>query len=1775
MSNFALRPINIEIRKKLLQKQRAFARYSTDTTVAGIATAPVNDEEMVQFFNRTTWAHLISLSVIKSTDGVSRLAIIGGGELEQDPGSKDVANQPLMRSSFEDIYRPFRDDKSPTLLKPISGIKSVSTRYEGNLKSRRQATIQFTIFSLEDLDRLSKYFFRVGSDVLLEFGWNSDTYDFSNTLGNQIITTYHNEGISSLEGISAIDLLKNNTAKNYEKAILDLKGDYEYVLGSVSNFDYSLRDDGGFDCTIVISTVGMSLLDSKVNREESPSQILQHQLYVAGEKATDKPHTTFYHVIDNLPEIMTYSIIDNFLKTGENTSVSGLQSTGFEEGVIKNYQRIQPINSQGKDPFKPWGGLDNPPPGYIKIDNAFSKWHTETSLSGEVSGLGVLANTIDSFTNIAEALELPKWMLFRDVNTQEVYYYNYYTNETAMREYVPEEQEVSGGTSTGNSRPVLVNRITQIENILSKIDRGIYFGVGGPEDDMGIYEYLNTSFDSSFDIEEAQLNNYIEHVRDIWKENNETFDIVSFLKATRKGKMEILKNLSLKNPDRVFNVDGFIVELGPLDLEKAVHTLVDMSNGKLGDAYIDTGSMKHLESFTVPQPWELDFTEPMSSDAFEEMPDLPPINISPETDEVPPVQEVNVPNPALGGNSDIFQAILDKGESMRERFSGLDAPEEIDKSIESESFRTYGEVYKKEYGGRRNKDETIFISYVQGNTVQAFTGFNWDKPGQFKSLAKTFCDSMFTERGAKKDSTSYKDFEKRPFPNKNDPDYQKNLEAFGKEDADKDIDTFLEGFVGGQLPKTWIRWGWFEDNIISKYLGFESVDTPVTDSSTGKPVSIFKSVEPKVNKETGDIIPGYESNKIMLPVKLLTTDASEIIIPDRCKTLDKLNSTLSLGQNKGGLLLDAKLYGTLGEILENGIGEAGKISPVEVPPHVDPTKESDPQQRIGYIRNLFVEVDVLKEAFLNIGSLRVGIDNFFHIMRRNFGPIHDLEIQPGRDGGMVGIVDNNLLYSLGLYTKPTLTSDVNINQLSTDMKVYEFPAWEKESIVKSQDLKVTIPTSMAITALYAGNEYEANMFNYDKSVGSLKVQKLAKFLKLDEAGKDPRDKSLGNKSNMRPLFESKNLVSSGNGVDERGMIKYQHSGDFYQSLSEVSKTILASKGVDPPSYSNYKSSEVELGGTKRKSVDIWENGESTGFYNPTGRLGDPISYGDDKGTNYRVQMEYDLEFDQFSQVQSNFSALNGLMSLGLIIDGTAGIFPGGSYISKYLPLAFAKRTSGKGKGEYPLLFQATNIEHEISPSGWNTTITGLPRLNNNAFPFHEEDDDTGDEMDEANKSSIVEIESEITDGLSRFLNFFNLNGDFANKSMDDIIGININSVDDGDSDIGSFANFMNLEFDMKQERLIKKADLAISSVKNTLKNSDPGYADYTNFYIALDGKLRTLPARQGGKYEKAVKSVGSNPTVDPPGEQIYNSLEMLLFLQISSVITGITYNTMRFNKLFEGTLQKSVAPPTVSRVFYALGLADIMDWTPSRPKDLMNNSQAKLIGEFLINPDNIGNEEKTTGLKYSTLERLEREAIYTYFGVGNDKRMEKGGVSTETLSWSKDIWGDTGPGSGNSFSTDELINGLIANNVSTISTWDKDPITGSDVDDKHILVGPIYIGITETSVGVEPKDSIWFASKLFDNQYAEFTIAFWNILFAVIFKHELGIDMISSDNGDYRAPNWEALDAKLLELYDTSFQQGTDDAIKKVNIKEIENIKSREIFEHALKCQYLINNSSS
>ena len=50
---------------------------------------------------------------------------------------------------------------------------------------------------------------------------------------------------------------------------------------------------------------------------------------------------------------------------------------------------------------------------------------------------------------------------------------------------------------------------------------------------------------------------------------------------------------------------------------------------------------------------------------------------------------------------------------------------------------------------------------------------------------------------------------------------------------------------------------------------------------------------------------------------------------------------------------------------------------------------------------------------------------------------------------------------------------------------------------------------------------------------------------------------------------------------------------------------------------------------------------------------------------------------------------------------------------------------------------------------------------------------------------------------------------------------------------------------------------------------------------------------------------------------------------------------------------------------------------------------------------------------------------------------------------------------------------------------------------------------------------------------------------------------------------------KLLDLWIDSEKNHPKDALLKVDKNYVENIKSKEIFEHVLECQYLINNPGS
>ena len=1623
MSNFALRPINEKIIYKLLQKQKAFSRQST--TSAG---SPVDDAGLVQFFNRSTWAHLISLNVVSSKkDPTERIAIIGAGEFNEEPGG---ANKPLFMRSFEDIYRPTLEKEGANFYKPISGIKSISTRFEGTLRSRREASVEFTIFSLDDLDRLSPHFFRVGAEVLVEFGWHSkhskganSSYMFQGSLGNMIIDTYHQENVKSIKNKPrAIKLLKENTSDVYEEEVLTYGGDYDYVLGQISDFEYSLRDDGGFDCTIKVVTVGMSLLDSKINREQSPTRSSFNT-----ELPPDVASTEFYQVMEHLPEVLTYSVIENYNKNGNKlgnalgslTSNTSADAKRAQDGLPTYIDFVKLITKYG---FKYDGNPDDYENKVTAEESRLDLTYTEVELDPvprdfkytEYGPLGI----DERWVYPIYAGEI--------LNTDEMVYPNTDYWEWGLIGHgfvLPQGTSVDSevvnlykakGYLLDSSRQKTIDAARKINKMLDQ-----YIG------QLGDMNPLHTSWFGS-DYSEG------------------------YKTSTVEDRIQVLKEPSI--------------------------------NFMVGEILYDEFAT------TYWREWQ-DVTEEEKEEYYK-----------PTVEKTQEDVTISAPSEFIEKDSDPngYAAFFSKGEDgilSGQRGSGVET-EHIQRGNTS---RTVGTDIEGVLGDDE-EDITIFVTYAQGSTVQIFTGLNWEGTfKQFNDGIKSFPAGAFV------------DFEDKDFG------------------THKTDNKFLEKVDDRNPPKTWVRWGWFEDNILTKYLGIMSKDD-ILDKDI--PISVFKSVERKMIGDvaavatdvTGETeIKVYESNKITLPSGLNSTDVNQILIPDRVRTLSKVKDGIS----ESG---DFNFYGALGQFLDSNVGDT--IAKVEV---TSDDKDTEDNLKVGYLRNVFVEVNELKNCFGNVGNLKEGITNLIGLFKNNFGMVHNLEVQAGNsDPGVIGLQDKNLILNKDIWNVPRrnirelldgLGDEKSLENISKLINVYEFPTWEKESIVKKQDLKVSIPNSMAITALFAGKENNLELGTYDKNKGSLQAQKLSKFLKLDETGNPFPNKSLGKVFNLLPYAQSNQLMLSGNGEFEYGMNVPQSTDIFYNLINASYKRAFSGKPIDAV---DYEAPRIELEVMEPEGpmdVDRYRTshlGTDGTMYHNDGTLktsGNGV-------IDYLKLQEYELEYDVNKSVHVNFSALNGLMDLSLTIDGTAGIFPGNSFISTYLPKAWQKRTSGKAKGQYPIIFQAVDVSHEVSPEGWSTDIKGMPRFNPEAFPYvTTEAEKTVAENANSSQDSIPEN----TYGIANYRNFFNLNATATHHILTSVLrGINTSLLDSdagfviGDRKLGALKDIF---FPGDRDEIGAKYQIRAHNL-DQFGGYGYKYADFTDIWDEWQGKLTwdyqnplisMVPSSYAdgdyGKVERAIGGGARNKIINIPGSDgvINTHIDAMIFLQMSIIIAGLSYYgstptdlTHRDRRLNEPW--KRGAP----YCWYNKMLAD-------------NNFKASKERPSSLTVNGISRVTQTD----SDIQEAPFGSRLEYFKL-NDFAKGVDDVWNANVQHHQDV---------------EIPLRIRVGDSYGVHTQ----AGGSQPGGSQMTIGPIRAGII-SNFGLT-------AGRLIDLDY-KITIDYWTQVFLTIIRNEFG------------AKTWKEFDNIIENQFEdedfVSMIPGDADIVGVVN--------TENIFEYALKCRYLISN---
>jgi len=221
-----LEPIPANIQRRLNQKQKVLSRKTREFEIGETNTSDLPELTYDMMATRTPF--------LRMSSGLEEPVVLMGGELKEDN---------TIPSGYNEIY-------SKSLKRPIPGVKSVDAEFLGGSKATRRATINWTCWSFDDIDRLTPHFLQHGRSVLIEWGWvynSTDVYDLPN--------------FRELSGFGSGDIgkIKKSAYANYREKILESHGNLDVMSGIVSNYEYSTREDGGFDCQTMIMSQGVNL----------------------------------------------------------------------------------------------------------------------------------------------------------------------------------------------------------------------------------------------------------------------------------------------------------------------------------------------------------------------------------------------------------------------------------------------------------------------------------------------------------------------------------------------------------------------------------------------------------------------------------------------------------------------------------------------------------------------------------------------------------------------------------------------------------------------------------------------------------------------------------------------------------------------------------------------------------------------------------------------------------------------------------------------------------------------------------------------------------------------------------------------------------------------------------------------------------------------------------------------------------------------------------------------------------------------------------------------------------------------------------------------------------------------------------------------------------------------------------------------------------------------------------------------------------------------------
>lgn len=215
----------------------------------------VSSINITEASDKKYFSELTGLTLTKDEDLAKNFVLYGGVSKYNKQGDRTTYT---LRKGFKETYSLLGDQEVRDFgYRPMPGLSRVVIETQGRLGSIRGATIEFKVWDKSQLDVIDALYFKLGYTMFLEWGntfyYESESSDLSAT------------ELFSLDPFKD-KLTKEEIALNLGSKRRESKGNYDGMLGMVSNFSFSYNQEGGYDCVLKLVGLG-SLADSlKINQ---------------------------------------------------------------------------------------------------------------------------------------------------------------------------------------------------------------------------------------------------------------------------------------------------------------------------------------------------------------------------------------------------------------------------------------------------------------------------------------------------------------------------------------------------------------------------------------------------------------------------------------------------------------------------------------------------------------------------------------------------------------------------------------------------------------------------------------------------------------------------------------------------------------------------------------------------------------------------------------------------------------------------------------------------------------------------------------------------------------------------------------------------------------------------------------------------------------------------------------------------------------------------------------------------------------------------------------------------------------------------------------------------------------------------------------------------------------------------------------------------------------------------------------------------------------------